>query len=338
VYGPAAPLLPNRGLCQYRNMVNPLRPEDLRACLTHPHTTIATAAGPVEYADRGSGEPLLAVHGTLGGWDQGLVATEFFRTNGFRIIAPSRPGYLSTPLSTGHTPEEQGDALAALLHALGIERVMVFAGSGGGPAAYALAARHPDRVIKLVQVDSVCLPIPPFPLARLFARDPALRFQLWLLRRIAKPMVKMMLGRFGDGASREEADKRAAEVAADLVRLAHLRAILMASSGWAHRRDGYDNDSASFKALTPLDLEAITCPTLIMHATRDASVPPENARHAHQQIHGSELYWMQGSHVAFFLDEGDTAPIYALEWLRGNSPVRQKPEPDLDEGDGSMGG
>ncbi|MDQ0672646.1 pimeloyl-ACP methyl ester carboxylesterase [Pseudarthrobacter siccitolerans] len=319
MYTRAAPLLPNRGLCQYRNMVNPLRPEDLRACLTHPHATIATAAGAVAYADRGTGVPLLAVHGTLGGWDQGLVATEFFRTNGFRIIAPSRPGYLGTPLATGRTPAEQGDALAALLDALGIERVRVFAGSGGGPAAYALAARHPDRVIKLVQVDSVCLPIPPFPLARLFARDPALQFQLWLLRHAATPMVKLMLGRFGNGASRDEAARRAAGITADPVRLAHLEAILLASSGWAHRRDGYDNDSASLRALTPLDLQSIACPTLIMHGTADASVPPENARHAHHQIHGSELYWMQGSHVAFFLEEGDTAPLYALDWLRGNN-------------------
>ncbi|HYH76024.1 MAG TPA: hypothetical protein VD841_00755 [Arthrobacter sp.] len=48
-------------------MPTPLRPEDIRACLTHPRTTIATAAGPVEYAERGSGEPLLAVHGNPAG-------------------------------------------------------------------------------------------------------------------------------------------------------------------------------------------------------------------------------------------------------------------------------
>ncbi|MBO1269910.1 alpha/beta fold hydrolase [Arthrobacter cavernae] len=126
--------------------------------------TVVTGAGPVEYADRGVGEPLLAVHGTLGGWDQGLVAAEFFRVNGFRIIAPSRPGYLGTPLSTGRTPAGQGDALAALLDAIGLDRTAVFAGSGGGPAAYALAARHPGRVTRLLQIDSVALPIPPFPL------------------------------------------------------------------------------------------------------------------------------------------------------------------------------
>jgi pimeloyl-ACP methyl ester carboxylesterase len=307
-------------------MPTPLRPEDLRDCLTHPRTTIATAVGPVEYAERGSGEPLLAVHGTLGGCDQGLVATEFFRANGFRIIAPSRPGYLGTPLATGRRSSEQAGAMAALLDAIGIDKTAVFAGSGGGPAAYALAANCPDRVTRLVQVDSVCLPIPPFPFARLSAKDPSIRLQLWFLRHATVPMLTMMFRRFG-GESPEEAGAHAARVASDPVRVAHLEAIYLASSGWARRRAGFDNDSTEFKALGPLNLEAITCPTLIMHATLDASVPPENAQHAHRRIAGSELYWMRGSHVAFFLEEGDTAPIYALEWLRGSKPAARATGP-----------
>ncbi len=306
-------------------MPTPLRPDDLRACLAHPRITVSTSAGLIEYADRGSGEPLLAVHGTLGGCDQGLVATEFFRANGFRIIAPSRPGYLGTPLGTGRTPAEQADAIAALLDVIGIERAAVVAGSGGGPAAYELATRHPNRVTRLVQIDSVCLPVPPLPLARLSARNPSISLQLWLLRHAATPLLKMLFRRFGQ-ASAEEAAGRAAAVVADPIRVAHLEAILKASSGWSSRRAGFDNDSAGFRALTPLNLAAIRCPALIMHATEDASVPPENARYAHQQIPGSELYWMCGSHVAFFLEEGDTAPVYALEWLRGNAE-RQVPEP-----------
>lgn len=307
-------------------MPTPLRAEDLRACLSHPSATIATASGPVEYADRGDGEPLLAVHGTLGGCDQGLVASEFFRVNGFRIIAPSRPGYLGTPLTTGRTPAEQADALAALLDALGIDSVPVFAGSGGGPAAYALAVRHPGRVKRLLQVDSVCLPIPPLRFARLSARDPVLHLNLWLLRHAATPMLRTLFRRFSD-STRKESAERAASVAADPTRVAHLESILTASTGWASRRQGFDNDSNSFKTLTPMELGAIRCPTLIMHATADASVPPANALHAHQSIPGSELYWMRGSHVAFFLEEGDTAPGYALEWIRGSNPAGQRPGP-----------
>lgn len=88
------------------------------------------------------------------------MGAEFLRVNGFKIIAPSRPGYLGTPLATGRTFAQQGDALAALLDVLGIDRIPVFAASGGGPAGYELAARHPERVSRLVQVDGVCIPGP----------------------------------------------------------------------------------------------------------------------------------------------------------------------------------
>nr|WP_198165936.1 alpha/beta hydrolase [Agromyces laixinhei] len=50
--------------------------------------------------------------------------------------------------------------MAALLDALGIDRIIVLAVSGGGPAGYELAARHADRVSRLVQVDGVCIPGP----------------------------------------------------------------------------------------------------------------------------------------------------------------------------------
>ena len=112
-------------------------------CFAETPRTVSTASGPVEYAERGEGEPILSIHGTLGGWDQGLVAGEYLRVNGFRIIAPSRPGYLGTPLSTGRTFAQQGDALAALLDVLEIDRIIVFALSGGGPAGYELAVEAP---------------------------------------------------------------------------------------------------------------------------------------------------------------------------------------------------
>lgn len=295
-------------------MPAPLQLECLRACLSHPHRTIHTAAGPVEYADTLEGAPLLAVHGSLGGWDQGLVATEFFRANGFRIIAPSRPGYLGTPLSTARSPVEQAEVLVALMDAAGIDKFAVFGGSAGGPTAYAVAARNPERVSALVQIDSISLPTPAPPFARLSAMDPSIQCQLWLLRHAARPMLRMVFRRFGE-ASPEEAANRAAAIAADPVRIGHLETILLASSGWQQRRAGFDNDSAGLKGLAPLDLQEIDCPTLIMHGTADTAVPPENARHAHAGIPGSELHWMRGSHVSFFLEEAETAQPYALEWL-----------------------
>ncbi len=61
---------------------------------------------------------VLSVHGTPGGYDQRLGM------DGFRILAPSRPGYLRTPIDAGRTPREQADVYAALLDALSIDEVI----------------------------------------------------------------------------------------------------------------------------------------------------------------------------------------------------------------------
>ena len=69
---------------------------------------------------------------------------------GFGVIAPSRPGYARTPLSSGPKYPQQADACAALLDHLGVKQVIIYALSGGGPCAINLAARHPDKVKALI--------------------------------------------------------------------------------------------------------------------------------------------------------------------------------------------
>lgn len=69
--------------------------DDCRQCLAHRPTFVETSVGVIEYADRGEGPVLLSAHGSPGGYDQGLAMVEVFRKNGYRIISPSRPGYLA---------------------------------------------------------------------------------------------------------------------------------------------------------------------------------------------------------------------------------------------------
>ena len=268
----------------------------------------------MEYAERGRGEPVLAVHGTLGGWDQGLVGAEFLRLNGYRVIAPSRPGYLGTPLATGRSFAAQGDALAALLDALDIDAVTVCGVSGGGPASYELAARHPGRVTRLVQVDSVCVPGPiPGRLSRIAARDVSAKVQLWLLHHATKQTLSVLLQGAGT-YSRSEAAERAGTLAAVPGRTAQLEAVLTASLGSARRRAGMRNDFTPFE---PAALQRIVCPTLIVHGRRDKIVPPANVHYAETRIPDCDVHWMDGSHVAFALEAADTAPAVVVEWLSG---------------------
>ncbi|MGD2131912.1 MAG: alpha/beta hydrolase [Maricaulaceae bacterium] len=113
---------------------------------------IATERGDIEVAVAGEGTPVLYLHGTPGGYDQVSFGRRIAPENydGWRTIAVSRPGYLRTPLSSGRTFEEQADLFAALLDELEIDRVIVYAASGGGYAGLQFALRHPDRCSGLI--------------------------------------------------------------------------------------------------------------------------------------------------------------------------------------------
>lgn len=123
---------------------------------------IETACGPIEYAVKGEGATLLICHGGGGGYDQGLLFS--WPEYGFQFVAPSRPGYLRTPLEVGESFEDQADAYAALLDALDIHEVAVLATSGGGPSALQFALRYPDRCWGIILLSAISQSIPAFPI------------------------------------------------------------------------------------------------------------------------------------------------------------------------------
>ena len=111
-----------------------------------------TPAGPIEYADNGAGTPLLSIHGAGGGFDQGLANVADLVGDDFRIIAPSRFGYLGTPIPSDTSSASQADAHAALLTELRVDRAIVVGISAGARSAVELAIRHPERVSALILI------------------------------------------------------------------------------------------------------------------------------------------------------------------------------------------
>jgi pimeloyl-ACP methyl ester carboxylesterase len=109
-----------------------------------------TRCGPIQYATAGDGVPVLESHGIFGGFDQGLAAAQPILGDAFHIIAPSRFGYVGSPLPADASPASQADAYACLLDHLGLHRVVVLAHSAGSVSAIQLAMRHPQRVAALV--------------------------------------------------------------------------------------------------------------------------------------------------------------------------------------------
>lgn len=111
-----------------------------------------TGVGPIEYAETGAGIPLLSIHGAGGGYDQGLANVADLIGDGFHVMAPSRFGYLGTPIPADGSVAAQADAHAALLATLNVGRTIVVGVSAGARSALELALRHSDRVAGLILI------------------------------------------------------------------------------------------------------------------------------------------------------------------------------------------
>ena len=87
-------------------------------------------------------------------------------TPSWRVYAPDLRGHGASDWPGSYTIEQLTTDLAAFLDALGLDQVTLGGHSAGGPPAYLYAARHPDRVARLILEE----PAPPWPRAR---RSPA---------------------------------------------------------------------------------------------------------------------------------------------------------------------
>lgn len=296
---------------------------DLWACLDYRPETIETAHGPVECALRGDGPAMVIAHGGPGGCDQALILGELFRKNGYRIIAPSRPGYLGTPLNIGKTAEEQGDFLAALMDALNIPEAIIVGASAGGPAAYQLAQRRPEKARALIVIDGV---------SRKYTKvDDINKVEEWMylsrpgqwligffFKHFSAAMVKSFL-QTESTLDKHELGERVKEILADEDKFAMFDAMFRTmSTRFEERKAGTENDVALASTIDKLALDRIDCPTMIIHGDADNDVPVGDAEYAHQAVAESTLLWInQASHIGFWTSaDAYKVQRYTLDWLK----------------------
>lgn len=248
-----------------------------------------TARGPIEYALAGRGPPLLVIHGGMGGYDQalalGAMVNRHAADSGFMVVAPSRPGYLRTPICLGLTPEQQADALVALLDHLGVEQTGVLAGSYGGPIAVQLALRHPHRVSGLAMLAAITqrsVVGQQWPVSErtLLSRSGALVVDLvhWLLylRARSRPdeLVRFFMCRMtASSVGAAEIDRRIARVNQFPDQVQALQQTFCSMTPMSRQMAGALNDERQIACLPAYPFEEIQTPTLWIHG-RDDCVGP----------------------------------------------------------------
>jgi pimeloyl-ACP methyl ester carboxylesterase len=249
----------------------------------------------------------LLVHGVVGGCDvppswRALVPA------GYRIITPSRFGYLGSPLPEEASTARQADAFASLFDALGIARAPVLAFSAGSTSAVQFALRHPDRVSALVLVAANAphekpVTLAPRALAPLVFSQPT----LWFLRVFLPSQLAAIAGKPADYELSEE-DGRTLETIFDSFFPIGPRAKGIIFDGYVGNPEIRD-----------CDFERVNLPTLGVHAADDPLASYEDAHAMVARIPGSR--WVRvarGGHIFIHNDEHAKREIAAF--LDANTP------------------
>ncbi len=273
---------------------------------------IETACGAIEYQEAGTGIPLLSVHGSGGGFDQGMSFAAPLAKQGIRVIAMSRFGYLRTPMPTDSSAAAQADAHVCLLDALGIKQAAVMGGSAGAPSALQMAIRHPDRVSGLILLVPLAYkppantnsapPLSPWvenAMMQVISSD----FFFWATTHIARnQMIKVVLATPPEllgGASPAEQSR---------INMM-LDTILPVSA----RAAGLRSDSAVGKTLTAAALDKIRVPTLIISARDDGYGTYASAEYTASQITGAKFKGFEtGGHTWVGHDDEVMAAILEM--------------------------
>jgi 3-oxoadipate enol-lactonase len=237
------------------------------------------------FTERGSGPPLLLVHGLMVTGEMFEPIIQRFATR-LRVIVPDLRGHgRSRGLPPPYTATQLASDLARLLDHLGIDSTAVLGYSQGGAIAQQLVLDHPKRCDRLVLACTYA-----FNMAT--ARE---RLEGHLM-----PLLVRALGmrRFADFVVSQGTKQLGNERAAWL---AHLMA---------------DQDSrlmvAAWRETMAFDsrrrLAEIRCPTLVVAGSNDQAVPIHHAKMLHDGIPGSRLAVIDGAdhaliwtHTAEFL-------------------------------------
>ena len=232
----------------------------------------------IHYEERGSGDPLILIMG-LGAdgslWEDHVKEYEkHFRC----ILMDNRGAGLSDKPEGPYSTKMMADDTAGLMDALGIEKAHIAGISMGGAIGQELALNHPDKVRSLVLVSTwakcnnyAVTVFEHFRKIREVAKpDHFLELlQLWIF---APPYYDGNMDALREGQQDAAANENP-----------------MPQHAFSGQSDACINHDTTGR------LDQIKVPTLITIGDQDIFTPPEFSQYLHENIAGSEFFFLEGT-------------------------------------------
>jgi 2-hydroxy-6-oxonona-2,4-dienedioate hydrolase len=260
-------------------------------------TVIPSPYGDIEYTEGGEGPPVLVIHGSGGGYDQGELIVDLFLDNSFHWIAPSRFGYLRSTFHEGASFDDQARAYAALLDHLGLKNVSVLTISHGGPSTLLFALLYPERVLSLTLVSAGVTAVSTEDQGEANQKGSALTTIFkhdWLYWSISKLFKKQFMGLMG-ATDAVIAELRAGQQEMVDRVIEEMNPVSLRAAGVM-----FDNRAA----LPGKRIAGIQAPTLIFHATDDTLQLYHNAEFAASTIPDAKLVrFERGGHLLMAVEQ-----------------------------------
>ncbi|PMC34316.1 alpha/beta hydrolase [Bacillus sp. UMB0899] len=268
----------------------------------------------IEYSIIGKGVPILVFHGGHSNCYEEFGYKALIE-KGFSLITPSRPGY-------GATSKEIGESLLIackfyrkLLDYLNIKKVHILAISAGGPTGIYFAATYPEYAHTLILQSAVTKEwLTPadkeYKVANIIFRPKTEKFTWKLISMInnAFPqfIFKQMFPSFSTLTFKEAIDK------IDMTDIDAIRKM----NNRQRSGNGFMIDVVQVNEASTEILQAINCPTLILHSKHDGSVPLEHPYFAHEKIPFSKMTLLDTwGHLIWLGKSGEETDKKLIEFL-----------------------
>lgn len=268
---------------------------------------VEVAGAQVHYQFAGAGKPLLLLHGLVGSgrnWRQNIGflsrRASVYAIDLFNMGESQRVPGLDASL------EATADRIVEMMDVLGLPSADIAAHSHGGAIAMMLAARHPDRVRKLI----LFAPANPFcDAGRHLIRFYNTRTGVWFARRI--PMLPRLLHAtalarmYGDPA--RVAEGTLETYTAGMQIPGTIDHVLRIVAGW------YDDMHQLRSALASLAAK----PALLIWGDRDRAVSLPSGERLQRMMPNSKLMVIPGAGHLTFAEMPDACNEAMLQWLVG---------------------